>query len=200
MRKHIPIFVPFAAVAVVGLLAASLSAQYPFPQSYRPPYQPPYRPPEQLYQPPRPLEAAAPPEGYQTVYRLVNLVNNDHVYTIDLHEVHRLSRSGSHRYEGPAFLTLTERYDGTLPLYRFVLPDAAKHMLGIQRWAGADQGARFEAVLGYIDASPRPGLHPLTVWYNPTQNLFFYTSKGRGEFAPLTGYTRQGILGYVARP
>jgi len=132
------------------------------------------------------------------VYRLANVVVEDHVYTIDVNEVERLRRMGTHRYEGVDFYTLTERYDGTVPLYRIVLPDG-RHMLGIQPGTGAVQGGRTESILGYIDTTPRRGLHPLRAWYNAAQNVYFYTAKKGGELAPASGYAFQGILGYVAR-
>jgi hypothetical protein len=116
-----------------------------------------------------------------------------------MREVTTLTRQGSHRYEGVGFYTLIDRAERTRPLYRFVLPNA-NHSLNIQPWAGGPQGARQEGVLGYIQTVPRRGLRPLNVWYQPARDLYFYTVKERGELAPETGYTQQGILGYVAPP
>jgi hypothetical protein len=184
------------AIALAGP-AAPLPAQFPgLPPQY--PGFPPNRPYPPV-QPSPPLDTVGPPDGFQTVYRLVDRNSTDHVYTLDLREVTVLTRQGTHQYEGPGFYTLINRTPGSRPLYRFLMPDG-NHSLNIQPWAGGNVGARQEGILGYIETAPRPGLRPLNVWYHPARGLYFYTVKGRGELAPATGYQLQGMLGYVAPP
>jgi hypothetical protein len=144
------------------------------------------------------LAAQLPPQGptLSPVYRLVNNVTNDHVYSIDAREVNILAQQGSHNYEGVAFQVFPSPFPGTQPLHRFVRA-GGQHVLDTRNPSGADPFARFEATLGYVAGQPGPSLVPLHVWLHPQNGLFFYTTHPQGEFAAQNGYVYRGVLGYV---
>lgn len=131
------------------------------------------------------------------VYRLVDRVTNNHVYTIDPNEVNVLTQRGSHNYDGPMFQLLGNPVPGALPLYRFVTADG-RHFLDAHNPSPVDPTARFENTLGFIMGQAAPGLVPLYLWIHPQSRLFFYTTHPLGESAGQIGYVSQGAVAFVA--
>jgi hypothetical protein len=130
------------------------------------------------------------------VYRLVDRVANDHVYTIDPNEANVLAQQGTHLYEGPVFQLLADPLPGALPLHRFVCADG-RHFLDAQAPSPVDPTARFEATLGYVMGQAAAGLVPLYLWVHPQNGLFFYTTHPLGEAAGQLGYVTRGAVAFV---
>jgi hypothetical protein len=168
------IYLTGLALAVLGMTAL-VEAQYPNapPNSYTP-----------------------PTNNLTWVYRLFNGQNGDHLYTSDVNEVNTVPAYGF-TYEGPAFAISRVAGAGTVPLYRFHLPNGT-HALSTSPQAPSVGYVPPEGVVGYIWSSAQPGLSALYQWYNPNLGVFFYTTDPRGEAAPGSGFIYQGILGYVA--
>ena len=53
---------------------------------------------------------------------------------------------------------------------------------------------------GYIATSEQPGTTALYRWNNPRKGSHFYTTDPTGELAPSSGYTSEGIIGYIVAP
>jgi hypothetical protein len=177
-------------VAVLGLTAAA-----PAQTSYYPP-----RPvPAPAYElAPMPRQPADAPPGYRKIYRLAANFADDHLYTPNASEAYSVAATGAYRNEAAVFYVFDRQYDGTVPLYRFLTP-AGKHILSTDRFAGAAQGARLEAPIGYIDTRPRAGEVALHGWYNPATGGYFYTTDPSGELAPGGGMQYIGVIGYVTQ-
>jgi hypothetical protein len=135
--------------------------------------------------------------GLIPVYRLVDRVANDHVYTIDANEANVLAQQGSHLYEGPVFQLIGNALPGTVPMHRFVCADG-RHFLDAQNPSPIDPSARFEATLGFVLGQAAPGLVPLYLWVHPQSGLFFYTTHPQGEAAAQLGYVARGAVAFVA--
>jgi hypothetical protein len=131
------------------------------------------------------------------VYRLVDQVTNDHVYTIDLNEANVLAQQGTHRFEGPVFQLIANPLPGAVPLYRFACADG-RHFLDVQNPSPVDPSARFEGALGFVLGQAAAGLVPLFLWVHPQTGLFFYTTHPLGEAAGQLGYVSQGAAVFVA--
>ena len=131
------------------------------------------------------------------VYRLVDRVANDHVYTIDPNEANVLSQQGSHMHEGPVFQLLGNPVPGAVPLHRFVCADG-RHFLDGQNPSPVDPSARYEATLGFVMGQAAAGLVPLYLWVHPQSGLLFYTTHPQGEAAGQIGYVSRGAVAFVA--
>jgi hypothetical protein len=188
-----------AVIAAVGLVAGTASAQPPIPQSNYPPSVPSRLPPAAPVEPaPAPREQAAPAPGHKSVYRLIATDSHEHLFTSDANEADRLVRQGSFRMEGIGFTVLDKQYNGSVPLYRVVRPDAF-HFLTTDPNAGAAQGVRQEGIVGYIDTQARPGTQALHAWRNTENGAVFYTTDPAGEQAPQIGLQYAGVVGYVGK-
>lgn len=187
----------FFASSGSALLAASFAVAQPPTQSNYPPNIPSRTPPavESL---PAPRQQAAPAPGYKSVYRLLAADSREHLFTSDANEVDRLIRDGTFRMEGIGFSVLDQHYKDSVPLYRFVRPEGF-HFLSTEPNAGADQGVRRDALVGYIDTRSRPGTVPLHAWRNVETGALFYTADPTGEQAPRSGLQYAGVVGYVGR-
>src|SRR5262245_19215971 len=131
------------------------------------------------------------------VFRLVDQVSNDHVYTIDPNEANVLAQQGTHSFEGPVFQLIANPLPGAVPLYRFVCADG-RHFLDVQNPSPVDPSARCEATLGFVLGQAAAGLVPLFLWVHPQAGLFFYTTHPQGEAAAQLGYVSQGAAVFVA--
>jgi hypothetical protein len=130
------------------------------------------------------------------VYRLVDRVSNDHVYTNDPNEANVLSQQGTHTYDGSVFQLIGDPVPGALPLNRFALADG-RHFLDVQNPSSVDPAARFEGTLGFVLGQAAAGMVPLYLWIHPINGLFFYTTHPQGEAASQLGYQPRGAAVFV---
>jgi hypothetical protein len=187
----------FIASLTGSFLLPLLAAAQPPVQSNYPPNLPSRSPPT-VEQVPAPRQQAAPAPGYKSVYRLLAVDSREHLFTSDANEVDRLVRQGTFRMEGIGFSVLDQHYAGSAPLYRFVRPDGL-HFLSTEPNAGAEDGVRREAIVGYIDTQPRAGTLPLHAWRNVETGAIFYTADPTGEQAERSGLQYAGVVGHVGR-
>lgn len=87
---------------------------------------------------------------------------------------------------------------GTRELYRWYSQSRGSHYYTTSREGDRHtHGYVLEGPIGNIATSRLPATRELYHWFNPRTGLHFYTTDPKGENSAKTGYSYEGIVGYV---